>query len=222
MRAKRDDLVPLGWPPVGAKVDAEVVIFGDAQLNKGGVGRSWSKHRGAVVLEPFWTHLLPGNREQQRGIVYREVLEHAGIMRWLITLLGTINAVPKEMKQAQTRQGKRQVGANILPYFQHRTISIRVPRDNHVQWVRRHVQTTFRNQPRPWHSVKGHWRIVEPGKAAVCGRLRGRTFCRHEPTMVERDHAMCSRCEMIIKWIKNHNRGDPNVGIVSHTYKVST
>jgi hypothetical protein len=135
-------------------------------------------------------------------------------LRWLMTLLAAINHLPREIKPVQTLVGKRAVGANILPYFQHRTINIKLPRDERIVWAHKHMQSALRNAPRAWHQVSGHWRIIERGKTPTY-------ICRHLPTMVEAGLGMCERCQLLIRWIPTHHRGDPNVGIVEHTYNVT-
>jgi hypothetical protein len=36
------------------------------------------------------------------------------------------------------------------------------------------------------------------------------------PTIVEHGLGMCENCEMLIRWIKVHKRGDPELGMVEH------
>jgi hypothetical protein len=62
--------------------------------------------------------------------------------------------------------------------------------------------------------VSGHWRIIERGKPLPP------YFCHHEPEMVDKGLAICARCEMLIRWIPQHERGDASKGWVDHTYRV--
>lgn len=217
---------------VESKVDPEFVLSGDLKgrtetdsihYSDGSIGlKNWFVNRGAAIVDPFWeAHLAGTNPKRNNRLVMLECIEQAGVMRFLVAMLASINAVPREVKQAKTRTGQRQVSGRILPYFQHRTISLKLPRDNRIQWARKIMRASYRNQPRALHPVRGHWRIIERGKAKARGRQQGQAFCHHHPEMVENDLAICNKCEMIIRWISNHQRGDPNVGIVSHTYKVS-
>ena len=195
-----------GW------VDAEYVLSGDLEKDPQSphhiIGAPWS-NRGAAIVDPYWTSYTPETLDD--NVLRMEVLENAGIIRWLVTLLGSLNALPKDLKQTQTRVGTRQVGAHILPYFQHRTITINLPRDDRIIWAHKHVESSLKNMPRPWHEVIGHWRVIERGKSTH--------LCRHIPTMIEKDIAMCERCQLLVRWIPAHHRGDPSVGIVNHTYK---
>jgi hypothetical protein len=193
-------------------VDPEYVIAGDLEFDhetQEFVAAPWFINRGAVIVDPFWNSWRGINLSKK--ILASEIIENAGAIRWLVTFLGALNALPKDLRQAQTQTKKRQVGAHILPYFQHRTITINLPRDDRIVWANKHLQSSLKNMPRPWHQVLGHWRIIERGKK--------QHLCRHMPTMIEDDIAMCQKCQLMIRWIKSHNRGDPAVGIVTHTYK---
>lgn len=200
--------------------DAEHLICGDMKMsddpNNPVVAEDWALNRVGVIASPFWEAHATRTGAAFDDILRMEVKELIGDMRWLMTLLATINALPREMKVAQTLTGRRTVGANVLPYFQHRTIAINLPRDDRVAWATKHLDRQLRNMPRPWHRVIGHWRIVERGK--LPDRPLGQAWCRHIPTMVEAGLGMCERCHMLVRWIPNHHRGDPNVGIVEHTY----
>lgn len=174
-------------------------------------GGGWCYNRLAVIHEPFWPCYHNGNLNNE--LAGREVREEMGHIRWVVTMLAALNNLPRDVKQAQTLTGRRTVGANILPYFQHRTISLRIPNDDRIVWARKRMQTALRNAPRPWHPVRGHWRIIEMGKAPA-------HICRHQPTMVENGVGMCEKCQLMIRWIADHTRGDPTIGIVDHTYSV--
>jgi len=174
---------------------------------------SWIDNRFAVIGDPFWRAFY-GKVNTQAAV--EATYEEVGHIRFIIAMLASFNSLPREVKQAVTRTGKRTVGANILPYFQHRTITLKVPNENRVMWMRAHMDRHARNAPRPYHPVRGHWRIIELGKAP-----RGH-ICRHQPTMVESGVGMCEKCQLMIRWIKDHTRGTPEIGMVDHTYKVTT
>ena len=194
--------------------DAECLLAGDLRFegSKGFISDQWTMNRAAVIADPFWRAQL--TEKHLVELLRIEVREEIGQLRWLMTLLAAINHLPKEVKPIQTRIGRRTVGANILPYFQHRTISIKLPKDDRIVWARKHLASALRNAPRAWHRVSGHWRIVERGKTP-------KYICRHLPTMVEQGLGMCERCQLMIRWIPDHHRGDPTVGIVEHTYAVT-
>lgn len=182
----------------------------------------------AVIVDPFWHAYFAAmdttdeRREKTSRILAQEVLEQAGTARWVITLLAMINAVPRDVVPVSVTPGRRVIGANVLPYFQHRTISIQLPRDDRVVHALQHVErfARERNAPRAWHEVRGHWRIIERGRVPLRGR--GQAWCRHSPEATdESGTGLCGRCGLLIRWVKHHHRGDPNVGVVDHTYKVT-
>lgn len=195
--------------------DPEILMSGDMKWRDGRVvGADWCQNRAAVTADPFWNgYYEPDKRGKLYDILATEVREETGHIRWLMTLLAAINGIPRDIKQAQTRTGTRQANARILPYFQHRTITLKVPDDNRIIWARKRLQSELRNAPRPLHPVKGHWRIIELGKAPA-------HICRHQPTMVENGVGMCEKCQLMIRWIKDYTRGTPEIGIVEHTYNV--
>ena len=173
----------------------------------------WATNRFAIIHDPFW-QAFQGKFDKRA--VLDAVYEEVGHIRFIVAMLASLNSIPKDIKQAVTRTGKRSIGANILPYFQHRTVSLKVPNDNRVMWMRSHMDRAARNAPRPWHPVRGHWRVIELGKASKTH------ICRHQPVMVESGVGMCEKCQLMIRWIKDHHRGTPEIGIVEHTYKVTT
>jgi hypothetical protein len=201
-----DDVMTI---PAGTPLDKPIQV--DGAIIK---SAEWGTNRVGIIYDPFWMA-----HHFKKGLNWRlamsEIYEEVGHIRFIVTMLAAMNGIPKEIREAHTRTGKRTIGANILPYFQHRTVSLKIPTDNRTQWARSHLQGALRNAPRAWHRVKGHWRVIELGKA------RGH-ICRHHPVMIENGVGMCEKCQLIIRWIKQHERGTPEIGIVEHTYRVRT
>jgi len=199
------------------QVDPEHVLFG-IYTPEGSPVEDFLTSRTAIIPDPWTEAWLRGKPEEDLHRLYqRQIREEAGQLRWLITLLAMINGLPREIRPVVRRTGTRTANFHVLPYFQHHTITIRVPKEDRVVWARSTLDREIRNSRRPLHDVIGHWRVAEYGKA-----MRGR-ICRHQPTMIEHGLGMCERCEMLIRWIPPHQRGDPNIGIVTHDkYKVET
>jgi hypothetical protein len=40
--------------------------------------------------------------------------------------------------------------------------------------------------------------------------------------MVENGLGICERCELLIRWIADQTRGDEALGVVTHTYDITT
>lgn len=205
---------------IKSEIDAEYILGGDLQPGNDPdepiKPADWFASRGAAILDPVWDHLVGHSKNIDRinSFIAAEVRENAGMLRWIVTLLAVINGLPRDVRPVVTRPGRIQVGSSMLPYFQHNSISITVPRDNRVVWAKKILDHEARNSRRAWHKVIGHWRVIERGKKMT-------HFCRHMPVMVEKGVAVCERCEMLIRWINPHERGDPTIGIVDHPqYKV--
>lgn len=200
-----------------ALVDPEFIILGVIDNDKPDheyVTPDWFAARAAVTVDPWWNAYFGPTPEKQAKLTeacHMHLVQDSGMLRWLVTLLATINGLPRDTKPVLQRAGHKVMGANIIPYFSHHTLSITVPKDNRIRYVKLHMDRSTRNVKRRWHQVIGHWRIIERGKT---NRL---LWCRHIPAAVENNIGICERCEMLIRWIPAHTRGDPEVGMVDHT-----
>jgi hypothetical protein len=196
--------------------EAEVTMDADGMHATGDfvTAPSWFINRGAVIVDPWWDHYLAhrwqDDTERVNQLILFQINECRGAMKFLITLLGAINGLPRDVKPILTRSGKRPVGMNMLPYLGHSHLRLTIPRDNRVVWARRTLDhAAGSSETRRQHPVRGHWRIVERGKKVTF-------LCRHMPTMVEHGLGICENCEMLIRWIPQHVRGDPEKGMVDH------
>lgn len=180
----------------------------------------WFAARSGAIVDPFWEQHL-GHRSSHHSVninnvVGTEVIEQSGIMRWLVTLFASLNALPRMVKPIHTRTGTHTAARlRHLPFMKHRNLTIEIPRDNRIVWARKHLDREAHGARRAWHPVIGHWRIIEYGKAP-------NVLCRHQPTMVEAGVGICENCELLVRWIEVPNgRGDPAIGVVDHTYKIA-
>jgi hypothetical protein len=145
-----------------------------------------------------------------------EINECRGAMKFLIALLAGINALPRDIRPIPPRAGTRTSGMNRLPFLGNSHLKITLPRDNRIVYARKTLDHMFSSGlRRRQHYVIGHWRVVERGKRVT-------HLCRHMPAMVENGLGMCENCEMLIRWIPQHTRGDPELGMVDHDYEVTT
>lgn len=193
-------------------IDPELLICGDISWNSEEErvdAAGWFANRAAVIVDPFWDAL----KILDSNLIKSEVRENSGHLRYLVSLLAAINGLPREIKVHQSRPGIRTIGMNRLSYFSHSTLSIKLPRDDRVAYARQKLDAELSQSRRPWHEVIGHWRVIEYGRSTHA--------CRHLPTMIEDGVAMCERCQLRIRWIPKHERGDPTLGIIRHTYRVT-
>jgi hypothetical protein len=195
------------------QADPEINVLGLWEWDDGAIrSPAWLGSRAAVIIDP-WREAYQKDRAQLYDLALWECSELAGQMRWVLTLLAAINNLPKDVKPVLSA-GRQVVGMNVLPYLQHATVSINLPKDDKVRHARVSLNKLARNAQRAWHKVIGHWRIIERGKPLPS------YYCRHIPTMVENGLGICEKCEMLIRWIHEHERGDPELGMVDHTYNV--
>lgn len=172
----------------------------------------WFSKRAAVIVDPIWDSLIQNDKLYK--ILPDQLEEERGAFRYLITLLAAINSIPRDVRPMNVRAGTRTVGMRQLPFLRHNNLTLTVPRDDQVIWMRNHMDRAAAGRRRAWHTVMGHWRVIERGKA--------RGLCRHEPTMVESGVGICQKCELMVRWITLPNgRGDPSVGMVDHAYRLA-
>ena len=195
------------------KVPPEGVSCGifDTVLDKV-VVPEWFSKRAAVIIDPVWEAIL--DRKLLFKAVEDQLQEERAAFRYLIALLAAINSIPRDVRPMNVRAGTRTVGMRTLPFLRHSNLTLTVPRDDQVIWVRNHMDRAAAGRRRAWHTVMGHWRVIERGKA--------RGLCRHEPTMVESGVGICQKCELMVRWITLPNgRGDPSIGMVDHAYRLA-
>ncbi len=206
-----------GGIDVYTTIAPEFVLCGILEAGKDEVpivSPEWLAARGAAILDPFWAAELAKRPPAEiNQLIAAQVMEESGVIRWLVTALAAINGLPKRIAPIATRAGRHMVGMHALSYLSARTIELTIPRDDRMIWARRALDRNAGPLQRRWHEVIGHWRVIELGK------LKGR-LCRHEPVMVEGDLAMCERCQLMVRWIKNTARGDLALGVVDHAYHV--
>jgi hypothetical protein len=184
---------------------------------------TWFKNRSAVTINPWWTALneyrIKSDPIEWYSQIANDIKEQRGAFRWVVALLAAINGLPKDVKTAATRSGTRAAGVHKLAYLGHRTVSINIPRSDRVVWARKQLDRAARVEKRlRHHTVMSHWRVIERGKKRKGMLIRG---CDHSPTMVESGVGICTKCEMLVRWIELPNgRGDPNLGVVDRTYKI--
>lgn len=184
-------------------------------------GPEWMVPRVAAIVDPWWDTHLGQRQETQREtfhkIMMTSIAENRGHLRWLITMLASINGLPRDIRFHAPRIGRHSVGMHQIPYFGSSTIELTIPRENRLIHARKILdRETHEHRRRRRHGVMGHWRIVERSKVP-----RG-VFCSHIPALVEGDLAVCEKCGLLVRYIHNYERGDESLGYVRHNYEVKT
>jgi hypothetical protein len=148
--------------------------------------------------EKFETHFMVG--------------EFSGDVRYALTLLATLNDIPKV--QTQVRPAKSYLGGGqIRKYLDHTTLRLTLPvRGTTLTLAKRLIAASRKG----WHEVRPHWRINHPHL--------GDKFCANRQDHVwleadERGHANCKQCDARRVWIVlPTGRGDPTISVRTHKY----
>jgi hypothetical protein len=223
-----DGAVPLrGQIVVGDKLvdtmlDPEFALVGiyepDGELSSDqvrAVPPAWAQFKVAAVPEPLWeSHYSdPKKRGTFMKLVSSDMQERAGVLRYLICLLGSMNDAPTTVRDVKGRKGERTVGAHRLKYFDHSVVKINVPKSKAVKTVSRSLDKAATHAQRALHQVRGHYRVIEYGNKLPY-------VCRHVPLIMEDGVGFCERCERMIRWIDDHQRGDARLGVTEPSYVV--
>jgi hypothetical protein len=127
-----------------------------------------------------------------------------GILRHVWSLLATINDIPVLMHEVKATKGFMAHGA-YKRFLDHKTIILHVPAQTDRRLLARRVVADVRRRA---HMVRGHWRKD--------WHHLPHQLCEHEWTV----DGECKRCKGHRIWIKEHQRGDPAVGILMTDYEV--
>jgi hypothetical protein len=177
----------------------------------------WVSNKMAVIADPYYTQWVGNIKDGSvlNRTLYADALERTGMTKFLMTLLAMINDLPKATKHI-ARTGSQFTKQGPVKYLDHHTITITVPKGLQRRSISRLLDKAAVKASRAWHPVRGHWSVVEYGKQPA-------GLCKHEPTEVDGDYALCCKCERKIKWREfPHGRGDPRLGVITHDYHVTT
>lgn len=125
---------------------------------------------------------------RQADALYGMLHETGGALRYIITLLATINLVETRFEAQEKKLDRLIVGRRSIPYMASTVVRITVP-SKPLHKLARAAVAGWKNRA---HEVRGHWR-------------------KH----LDRDSG-----EIILKWVKEHQRGDASLGYVQHKYQV--
>jgi hypothetical protein len=136
---------------------------------------------------------------------FNPVAEIAGDLRYLWALLCTINDLPTQTNDVRATKGF--VARGSYRRFQdHKVIHLHIPEK---QYRRKAVHVIAITRSRA-HQVRGHWRTDF--------RRPLLALCEHEWMTPDEKHLECKLCGGRKLHIKEHMRGDPKLGVVTHDY----
>lgn len=188
-----------------------------------------ARHAG-YTFNPYTPYILAvlrsvesGPRHQEykyaiRMVLREQIREHTGSWRFIISALALLNArdyitdlnVPLDHKS-------RLVKGKIVPYMQHHTIGIKLPREITVKRV---MKSVSQGLPKRAHEVSGHY---------ANSHRSGDPTCVHLP-IVGCDKAVyvkgtetlevCQICGHRRWWVRDYTRGDASLGFVTKDFNV--
>lgn len=163
-----------------------------------------SPHVGVDM--PEW--LMRHGMENPQTLQYTADLlrEWTGTVRRMWAFLATINDLPVKVTEVKPWKGYM-AGRNYRKFLEHRTITLTVPTTRYRRLAQRVVAIARRKA----HQVRGHWRKD--------WRNPFSPLCEHI-LVAHEEHIECSVCKGRRVWVTEHQRGDANLGFVTHDYKV--
>lgn len=161
------------------------------------------------VMSYFMEH-FPKDAGRQHETIETDIVENAGMMRWVITLLSIMQEVPR-MAETRRQAGTRLVNNIVRPYSDFHYLTLKLPRVRQLQYVERRLRIGDTRRHRQ-HEVMGHWRIYRTEAGMTCDHA----------WVVDQEHGyqLCEKCESFGRHIRQHKRGDPKLGIVNKEYVI--
>jgi len=152
----------------------------------------------AYIEEPLWAlhfekYSSRTEIESQAKVLADVMREHAGDLRFLVSLLAVMNEVPIILNPVESR-GSFMAGGKMQPFFSHRTVGIDLP-------------ARYRKQRRT--------KIAKLIAAAVKSRKRRHQVRGHMRRYYDKNKTLKKEV-----WINSHARGDATLGWVHQDWEV--
>jgi len=143
--------------------------------------------------------------------VNKEIVEFAGMMRWMVCVLAMLNEVPIRTDLIKPMHSMRAGLTRRVPAFDYHRVTLRLPKTKPVPWIERHLSNVERKHKA--HEVREHWRTYIHESA-----------CPRDTHVWEYDYnegyRLCGKCMSFSRLIHEHVRGDPSLGWVKKDYVV--
>jgi hypothetical protein len=169
---------------------------------------AWSPYTGHAAYREFRTAREPENRDLISYVVRRELDEHSGDWRFILSLLSILNS--RNLVSAdpwRKASGSRIVAGRNVPYLEHHRMTLKLPRKITVRDVMESEGSIIQRRR---HGVMGHW----------CeSRKFGDPNCVHVMESNATDtYRKCTKCGFREWWRKAHERGHAGVGYATKEY----
>lgn len=190
----------------------------DEMAHRRGLCDALARHACHVLsplMEPVMRPAASGDARYRHGEVERvlrnAVVEESGTWRMVVSLFALINARDCTDSEAPGRAGRsRSVGAKVVPYLEHRLVSLKLPRKLVVERLVRQYAEAI---PRRRHEVAGHWKQ---------SRIKGTPNCEHAYVDETPKRQVCAvpGCGHKRWFVNEFARGDARLGWVTKDYHV--
>jgi hypothetical protein len=145
-------------------------------------------------------------------IIQAEMAEFTGSMRFLVTVLAMLNEVPVRTNYFQP-PGYQRVGlTGKRRRLDYHKVSLTLPKTKPLQYIERHLRGQEDRHNRA-HEVRSHWRTYLHD-----------VYCRVDDHDWVYDHEngyrLCAKCEAFSRRIREHVRGNAELGWVRKDYVV--
>ena len=173
------------------------------------------------------------HKEALYNAIRDELLQQAGDLRLLTTILALLNTEDRLPAVRQGGVGGKLVGGRILPYFEYHRLAIRAPK-NGVKTIWRHFAGKHGGHHRA-HLVRQHlrrYKYVPEEHVAQCVAQMLCPDCGEGQVLIKTELGMlaCPECNAEFEqegqgtfrrsWVPEHQRGDASLGWVDKDYVV--
>lgn len=173
---------------------------------------------GEVCFSPFYDFFEYAGRLRGREVMSRlsqavsnEIAEFAGMMRWIVTVLGMLNEVPTRSEYVQPSHAIKAGLTRRLPAFDFHRITLKLPKTKPVPYLERTLSNVERKHRA--HMVREFWRTYLEDNPCPRGE--------HEWNYdYENDYRLCGKCMSFGRLIHEHKRGDESLGWIHHEYTI--
>lgn len=155
--------------------------------------RPWLRRQPARDLDPY---------------LRRDLFESAGAWRYMVAVLGLINQGDYVSREPSIRpERRRMLGHRLVPYLDHWTITMKVPRQIAEREIRHWAAAQSVPALTPRQEVAGHWRHR---------RGSGDPDCSHVYAATSATQHHCVLCGRFGWHVREYMRGDANMGFVTN------
>jgi len=170
--------------------------------------------------DPFLKHLLKSGDQRAKEVCKVGLTEFSGTWMTIAAILVLLNGRDYVRYSSPQRQkSSRLVHGKIVPYMEHITVSLKLPRP---VIIRRLIRESKEESNRRRHEIEAHWCVQHTQSEKGCD---GHGVHDYQPDAWDSDGSVrrrkCSKCGHKVWRRKSHERGDASLGYVIKSRKVT-